>query len=132
MKKRLPLLAASMLVAAFPAQAADVSLVAHLLGATAHTKSDAFAEGQFTYDPESRKLDYYVNYDGVAPVKVDIHGPDKERSAPVSLPVSESPISGTMTLSAGQADMLLAGRAMIDIHSQAYPDGEISGLIVKQ
>jgi hypothetical protein len=136
MGNRALLLAGGVILAAtLPAAAADTSLVAHLLGATAHTKSDAFAEAQFSYDPESKKLDYYVNYDGVAPIKVDIHGSangNENGPSLLSLPPSESPISGTATLSAGEADMLLAGRTYIDIHSQAFPEGEISGRIARQ
>lgn len=116
------------------ANAASISLVAHLLGSTARSGSDAFAEAQFTYDSTSRALDYYVNYDGVAPAKMDIHGPaGVGENAPglVTLPLSESPISGTVTLTGEQAAELLAGKTYLDIHSKAYPDGEIRGQIVK-
>ncbi|HUO03237.1 MAG TPA: CHRD domain-containing protein [Rhizomicrobium sp.] len=119
------------------ARAETVSLVAHLLGSTMVpiTQSDAFAEGQFTYDSTTRALQYYVNYDGVAPAKVDLHGPaaagEKAASA-VDIPLSESPISGTVNLTAEQGAQLLAGKMYLDIHSQKYPDGEIRGQIVKQ
>jgi len=114
--------------------AESISLVAHLLGSTAHSGSDAFAEAQFTYDSNSRALEYYVNYDGVAPVKVDIHGPGGaggNAPAIATLPLSESPISGTVTLTGEQAAELLAGKTYLDIHSQAYPDGEIRGQITR-
>lgn len=117
--------------------AQNISLVAHLLGSSAvpPTESDAFAEAQFTYDGNSRALGYYVNYDGVAPLKVDLHGPGgaKENAAAiVNIPVSESPITGTVTLTAAQGADLLAGKMYLDIHSRAYPDGEIRGQIVRQ
>jgi hypothetical protein len=119
------------------AHAASVSLVAHLLGSgeVPATESDAFAEGQFTYDSDSHALQYYVNYDGVAPAKVDIHGPASAKSkadAVLTIPVSDSPLGGTITLTPDQGDALLAGKMYIDIHSQKYPDGEIRGQIVKQ
>jgi hypothetical protein len=109
-------------------------LVAHLLGSTAHSGSDAFAEAEFTYDSSSRALEYYVNYDGVAPAKVDIHGPaagGENAPALVTFHLSESPISGTVTLTQEQAAELLAGKTYLDIHSSTYPDGEIRGQITK-
>ena len=116
------------------ANAESLSLVAHLLGSTAHSASDAFAEAQFTYDSGSRALEYYVNYDGVAPAKVDIHGPaavGENAPALVALHLSESPVSGTVTLTQEQAAALLAGKTYLDIHSSTYPDGEIRGQITK-
>ena len=99
------------------------------------TQSDAFAEAQFSYDSATHALEYYVNYDGIAPAKVDLHGPatakDKAATA-LDIPVSESPISGTVKLTPEQENQLLAGRMYVDIHSQKYPAGEIRGQIVRQ
>jgi len=119
------------------AQAASVSFVAHLLGSgmVPATESDAFAEAQFSYDGALHELQYYINYDGVAPAKVDLHGPAGagEKAAPLlDIPLSESPISGTAKLTPGQESELLAGKMYLDIHSQKYPDGEIRGQIVRQ
>lgn len=129
------LLAVGFLLATMSAANAEsISLVAHLLGSTAHSGSDAFAEAQFTYDSSSRALEYYVNYDGVAPVKVDIHGPagaGENGPAIVTFPLSDSPLSGTVTLTQEQAAELLAGKSYLDIHSKTYPDGEIRGQITK-
>lgn len=141
MARRSPLalaVAGSLLLAGVSAaHAEDISLVAHLLGSSAvpPTQSDAFAEAQFTYHSDSRALEYYVNYDGVAPAKVDIHGPGSVKenaAAAVTIPLSESPISGTVTLTAAQGADLLAGRMYLDIHSKTHPDGEIRGQIVRQ
>jgi hypothetical protein len=117
------------------AQAASVSLAAHLLGSSMvpPTPSDAFAEAQFSYDSAAHALEYYVNYDGVAPSKVDLHGPATAGDKMVlDIPLSESPIGGTVKLTPGQESELLAGRMYLDIHSQKYPDGEIRGQIVRQ
>lgn len=126
-----------LLAAATAGQAATVSLTANLLGANAvpQNKSDAFGEAQFSYDSQSGRLEYYLTYDGAAPTKIDLHGPAKpDGNGPVilSFPVSASPVSGTATLTKGQADTLLAGTAYVDMHSQAYPDGEIRGQIRRQ
>lgn len=124
-------------LAAIPAQGETVSLGAHLLGgyAVPANKSDAFGEGQFTYDSATGTLDYYITYDGIAPSKIDLHGPaGPGATAPALLafPSGETPISGTMTLTRSQADSLLAGSLYMDMHSPAYADGEIRGQIRKE
>jgi hypothetical protein len=50
----------------------------------------------------------------------------------LNLPLSDSPISGTVQLTPDQGQQLLAGKMYLDIHSQKYPDGEIRGQIVRQ
>jgi len=118
-------------------RAQTVSLTAQLLGShtVPQTKSDAFGEGQFSYDSATGKLDYYLTYDGAAPTKIDLHGPakaDENAAIILSVPVSASPVSGTATLTKAQADSLLAGTTYVDMHSAAYADGEIRGQIRKQ
>lgn len=118
-------------------QAETLSLTAHLLGSYAvpQSKSDAYGEGEFHYDSGTGKLDYYLTFDGAAPVKIDLHGPagaNENAASILSLPVSASPVSGAVTLTKAQADNLLAGTLYVDMHSAAYPDGEIRGQIRKQ
>lgn len=118
------------------AQGEEISLVAHLLGSTQvpASQSDAFAEAQFSFDSGAHTLQYYVNYDGIAPAQIDIHGPASEgANAPslVNIPVSESPVSGSATLTPDESGQLLAGKLYIDIHSRTHPDGEIRGQIVR-
>jgi CHRD domain len=131
-------LAAGLILAAATAVRAEtVTLAAHLLGASAvpANASDAFADAEFGYDSQTRQLDYYVNYDGIAPTKVDLHGPASSGdTAPsvLSFPLSGSPLNGKLTLSADQAEMLLSGRMYLDIHSAAHPEGEIRGQVEKQ
>jgi hypothetical protein len=125
------------LIAIPAAHAENISLAAHLLGSTEVpiSQSDAFAEAQLTYDSTSRELQYYLNYDGVAPAKVDMHGPAApggKAASVLNIPLSQSPISGTLKLTPEQAGELLAGKMYLDIQSQKYPDGEIRGQIVRQ
>ncbi len=132
------LLAAGFVLAAVTAgRAGTITLAAHLLGGSAvpANASDAFADAEFGYDSQTRQLDYYVNYDGVAPTRVDLHGPaGAGETAPsvLSFPLSGSPINGKLTLSEDQAQMLLSGRMYLDIHSAAYPQGEIRGQVAKE
>jgi hypothetical protein len=135
---RISALAGAFLLAAIPAsQAESIGLVAHLLGGNAvpATKSDAFGEAQFTYDTATRQLEYYVTYDGATPTRIDLHGPagtTENAAAIATFPLSESPLTGKVTLSPDQGAALLAGHIYIDIHSQAYANGEIRGQIGKQ
>lgn len=128
---------AGALISVRAAQAETISLAAHLLGSTEvpATPSDAFAEAQFTYDGALHELQYYVNYDGIAPAKADLHGPalaGDQAASLADLPLSESPLSGSVKLTAEQEAELLAGKMYLDIHSQKYPGGEIRGQIVRQ
>lgn len=129
--------AGSLFAAGFSTASAEtISLAAHLLGGNVvpQNKSDAFGEAQFTYNSETRQLDYYVTYDGASPTKIDVHGPAGPREtamAIASFPLSESPVTGKTILTKEQADSLLAGKMYVDLHSQAYADGEIRGQIGK-
>ena len=119
------------------ASAESVSLHALLVGGSnvPKTTSEGFGEAQLTYDGATRRLEYYVSYDGVAPTKIDLHGPAgpaETAGAILAIPVSASPISGAITLTADQAGLLLAGKLYIDMHSQAYANGEVRGQIQKQ
>jgi hypothetical protein len=119
------------------ASAETISLHALLLGGTnlPKTTSEGFGEAQLTYDSATRQLEYYVSYDGVAPIRIDLHGPAgpaETAGAILAIPVSGSPISGAATLTPEQADMLLAGKLYVDMHSQAHANGEVRGQIQKQ
>jgi CHRD domain len=131
------ILAAGFVLAAAAGRAETITLAAHLLGGSAMpaNASDAFADAEFSYDSQTRQLDYYVNYDGVAPTRVDIHGPagaGETAGSMLSFPLSGSPLNGKLTLTEDQAQMLLSGRMYLDIHSMAYPQGEIRGQVVKE
>ena len=133
----MPALMGALLLTASSVRADSVSLMAHLLGGgnVPANKSDAFGEGQFTYDTATRQLDYYVTYDGIAPSKIDMHGPAGAGESAImvaNFPVSESPVTGKVTLTQDQGAALLAGRMYVDIHSQAFANGEIRGQIGKQ
>ncbi len=125
------------ILAATAGQAETIALAAHLLGGSAvpANASDAFADAEFAYDDQTRQLDYYVNYDGIAPTRVDLHGPagaGETAGSILSFPLSGSPLNGKLTLSPDQAEMLLSGRIFLDIHSAAFPQGEIRGQVVKE
>jgi hypothetical protein len=97
--------------------------------------SKARGDAHFTYDTDTRQLSYSVTYEGLSASEADIHGPAGiSGNAPVIVPfpVPDSPIGGTATLSSDQAKELLVGQFYVDVHSQAYANGEIRGQILKQ
>lgn len=119
------------------AQAETTALVAYLTGHAAIPPNDgnAFGEGQFTYDSDTRRLDYLVTYDGLSAAQVEIHGPaEAGQNGPVLIPfpTPDSPVSGAIILSRAQGAELLEGKLYVDVHSEGYAKGEIRGQIERQ
>jgi hypothetical protein len=116
------------------ADAKTYSLVAYLSGSAAvpPNSSDAFGEAQFTYDSDTRRLDYFVTYNGLPAAQVGIYGPaNVGQNTPVliAFPTPDSPISGAVILSREQGAELLAGKLYVDAHGEGYAKGEIRGQI---
>jgi hypothetical protein len=119
------------------AHAAAVALVAYLSGASAvpPSQSAAFGEADFTYDSETKELDYLVTYEGMPSAQVEIHGPaDATENAPtlIPFPSPQTPLSGILVLSSRQADLLLAGKLYVEAHATGFAGGAIRGQIEKR
>ena len=119
------------------ADAETYSLVAYLSGSAAvpPNSGDAFGEAQFTYDSDTRRLDYFVTYDGLSTAQVGIYGPaNVDQNAPISMafPTLDSPISGAVILSREQGAELLTGKMYVDAHGEGYAKGEIRGQIERR
>src|SRR6202789_2439185 len=119
------------------ADAETYSLVAYLSGSAAvpPNNGDAFGEAQFTYDSDTRRLDYFVTYDGLSTAQVGIYGPASvNQNTPVliAFPTPDSPISGAVVLSREQGAELLTGKLYVDAHGQGYAKGEIRGQIERR
>jgi hypothetical protein len=119
------------------ANAKTYLLVAYLSGSAAvpPNNSDAFGEARFTYDSDTRRLDYLVTYGGLSTAQVGIYGPAYVgQNAPVliAFPTPDSPISGAVILSREQGAELLTGKLYVDAHGEGYANGEIRGQIERQ
>jgi len=133
------LLISSALLAASPASAEMVKLAATLDGAQQSPAVDVPGKGsaQLTFDTESKKLDWTVEYADLsgAPAAGHFHGPaDKGANADVAVPFEgdlASPIKGSATLTDAQAADLLAGKYYINLHTAAHKGGEIRGQVEK-
>ena len=83
-------------------------------------------------DPMTRVLSYTVTYSGLTPVAGHLHRINAANgNGPVEIPfpsVASSPIIGTATLTtATRVDSLLNGFYYSNLHTAAFPGGEIRG-----
>ena len=91
-----------------------------------------------TYDTVTRVLTWNVSHSGLSgtPTAAHFHGPGTPlENAPVIIVFNgslASPIKGTATLTGDQASQFLAGEGWyINIHTPAYPGGELPGQVPK-
>ena len=113
---------------------APVRLTATLSGAAERPATPSMATGNFTgvIDPTTRVLSYTVTYSGLTPSAGHLHRINNSTTGngPVEIPFASlaSPIIGTATLTtAGRVDSLLNGFYYANLHTPAYPGGEIRG-----
>lgn len=86
--------------------------------------------------PSTMAMTYKVEYKDLSgpATAAHIHGPAAPgANAPVVLPatVTPSPITGGATLTPAQLADLQAGKYYFNIHSAAFPNGEIRGLMAR-
>ena len=111
----------------------SIALTATLNGSQSVPANASSATGTFvgTYSPTSQQLTYTVTYQGIAPTNAHLHAGAPGAAGPVSISFASfvSPIQGTATLTAGQANDLLNNRMYVNLHTAAFPGGEIRGNI---
>jgi hypothetical protein len=112
------------------------NLTATINGAQQVPANNSAATGTFTgvYTPGNKQLSYTVVYQGLVPSVAHIHIGAPGVSGPVAIPFAQltSPITGTVTLTADQAEKLLTNSMYVNMHSSAFPNGEIRGDIKKK
>ena len=115
--------------------AETTNLSATITGAQQVPANNSAATGTFVgvYTASTKQLNYSVTFQGLTPTLAHIHIGAPGVKGAVAIPFSSlaSPIMGTVTLTADQADKLLTNNMYVNIHSSAYPDGEIRGDIKK-
>ncbi|WP_080240060.1 CHRD domain-containing protein [Spirosoma rigui] len=111
-----------------------IKLTAALSGAAEKpTSNTSTATGAFVgvVDPATRVLSYTVTYSGLTPAMGHLHRINAPNgTGPVEIPFTSlaSPISGTATLATmGRVDSLLNGFYYANLHTTAFPAGEIRG-----
>ena len=89
-----------------------------------------------TFDTESKKLDWTLEYSGLTgdASAAHFHGPaDAGANADVAVPIEdpEKRREGHGNADRCQAADLMAGKYYINVHTAAHPDGEIRGQVEK-
>ena len=90
-----------------------------------------------TYDTDSKKLEWSVDYSGLTgpAIAAHFHGPAPVgKPAPVEVPLQpplDSPMKGSATLTDAQAKDLMDGMMYFNIHTAANKPGEIRGQMEK-
>jgi hypothetical protein len=91
---------------------------------------------ELTYDPTTRVLSWNISYSGLSSptTMAHFHGPAKQgkNASPLIWLSTEgsappNPITGTVTLTPGQAEQFFAGEWYVNVHTQSHPAGEIRG-----
>jgi|RhiMethySRZTD1v2_1073278.scaffolds.fasta_scaffold03323_21 CHRD domain-containing protein len=128
------------LALAAPANAAVIELTATLNAAqevqTPAVNSTATGTGTFQFNDVTKRLTYHVTFTGLTPTAGHFHGPAAAGSnagVQIALTDLSSPIEGmTDALNATQEGDLLAGRWYVNLHTSAFPNGEIRGQVLRQ
>jgi hypothetical protein len=133
------------LLAVAPSAAATQTYTAPLTGAAEVPANDSAGIGQVSadFDTETKLLKWNITYEDLTgpATAAHFHGPaDPDVNAPPVIPVDEADlaagvaednksgsISGEATLSDEQAADLRAGKWYFNIHTAAYPEGELRG-----
>lgn len=117
-----------------------------LTGAKEVPSNNSTATGTFngTFNKITKVLSYTITYSGITPTAMHFHKGSITESGPVVIGIDAgtnpytgsntytSPVGGsTSPLSADQETDLLAGSWYVNIHTEAYPGGEIRGQVTR-
>ncbi|WP_158856779.1 CHRD domain-containing protein [Lunatibacter salilacus] len=98
--------------------------------------NNSTATGVFngTYDKTTKILTYTLTFTGLTPTNMHFHKGEIGVSGPVVIPISSAPYTSpinsmTPALTTEQESDLLNGLWYVNIHSAAFPPGEIRGQV---
>lgn len=97
--------------------------------------STASGTSTLTYNKNTKMFSIVTTYNGLAPIMGHIHKAVKGTNGPVIFPftdVSMSPIKLEGTLTDAQYDALMKDSMYVNLHTTAFPGGEIRGQLMKQ
>lgn len=112
----------------------NVTLAAVINSAQEVPTNPSMATGTFAgvYNKDTNVLTYTVTYQGMTPVAGHLHRGMPGANGPVVFPLSSlvSPVTGTATFTEADEALLLSNGFYVNLHSAAYPGGEIRGNIM--
>ena len=97
--------------------------------------STASGESVLTYNKSTKMFTIVTIYNGLTPVMGHIHKAVEGTNGPVIFPfpdVSKSPITVESAMTDAQYDALLKDSMYVNLHTAAFPAGEIRGQLRKQ
>ena len=118
-----------------PPRLVQMNIVLTAMQEAPPTPSAATGQGIVTFDRETKQVSWSIVYDGLTgPLQAaHFHGPatpGTNAGVAVPIPVTFSPMVGAAILTGAMAEDLLAGRMYINLHTPAFPNGEIRGQVV--
>ncbi|WP_207431443.1 CHRD domain-containing protein [Sabulibacter ruber] len=101
--------------------------------------NNSTATGTFSgsYNRDTKILTYTITFTGISPTNMHFHKAPVGEPGPVVIPIGSAPYTSpinaqTPALTADQEADLLNGLWYVNIHSAAFPPGEIRGQVVRQ
>ncbi|RYJ36519.1 CHRD domain-containing protein [Flavobacterium anhuiense] len=108
-----------------------VTFTANLTPVTGATSS-ASGSATLKLNKTAKTFDLTVNFSGLTPIHGHIHAADGTIVIPFpDASVSTSPISVSGSITDAQITELMANHYYVNLHTTAYPNGEISGTLTK-
>jgi hypothetical protein len=108
-----------------------VTFTASLTPVTGAT-STASGDATLKLNQTAKTFEIKVNFTGLTPIHGHVHNAAKAIVIPFpDSSVSTSPITVSGTLTDTQIAELMANQYYVNLHTTAYPDGEISGTLIK-
>lgn len=122
-----------------PVWAESMKFRTDLSGGNESPPNDSKASGhaEVTYDSDTRKLEWTVEYADLTGDAIGghLHGPAPAgANAGIMLPFKTlaSPIKGSATLNPDQVKALMDGTLYVNIHTAKHPGGELRGQLMKE
>lgn len=125
--------------AAPPVSAEQIRFTTQASGANHVPSNPSAATGSLdaVLDTATKAFSWTIAYAGLSgpPLAAHFHGPAPAgRNAGIVVPITgnlSSPISGSATLTDAQIADLMAGNWYVNLHTAAFPSGEIRGQVVR-
>jgi CHRD domain len=114
-----------------------INFAASLNGASESSPNASTATGSSTgtFNTATKILALSTTYSGIDPTAGHVHKGEVGASGPVEFPftITASPVLFTSAaLTASEESDLMEGKYYVNLHSTAYPGGEIRGQLIKQ